>query len=64
MTNHYAVINKDTGLLFAGFDNDQQPTWTKEERLARSYNAKSDARGQALLFVSMGVKAQQTPVQL
>ena len=64
MTTNYAVINKNTGMLFAGFDNEQQPKWTTDERLARSYNFKSDARGQALLFVSMGVKAQQTPVRL
>lgn len=64
MTTSYTVKNKATGLLFAGFDAENQPLWTAEERKARSYSDKRDARGQALLFVCFGIKAQQQPVAL
>jgi len=64
MQTSYAVMNKETGLLFAGFDSDQQPSWTDDECKARKYGDKSDARGQAMLFVCFGVKAQQKPVSL
>jgi hypothetical protein len=64
MQTSYAVMNKGTGLLFAGFDSDKQPSWTDDEFKARKYSDKSDARGQALLFVCFGVKAQQKPVSL
>lgn len=60
----YAVMNKATGHLFAGFDTEQQPVWTDDERKARAYGEKSDARGQALLFVCFGIKAQQKPVMM
>jgi hypothetical protein len=64
MQTSYAVMNKATGQLFAGFDADNQPMWTDDERKARAYSDKSDARGQALLFMSFGIKAQQKPVAL
>lgn len=64
MNTRYAVMNKATGQLFAGFDADNQPTWTDDERKARAYGDKSEARGQAMLFVCFGVKAQQKPVKL
>ena len=62
MQPSYAVMNKVTGQLFAGFDSSNQPIWTDDERKAVAYREKSDARGQALLFVCFGVKAQQKPV--
>jgi hypothetical protein len=64
MTASYAVMNKATGQLFAGFDAEQQPVWTDDERKAYAYGRKEDARGQALLFVCFGIKAQQKPVAL
>lgn len=64
MQTSYAVMNKATGQLFAGFDADNQPLWTDDERKARAYNDKSAAHGQALLFVCFGIKAQQKPVVL
>lgn len=64
MQTSYAVMNKATSQLFAGFDADKQPMWTDDERKARAYGDKSEARGQALLFVAFGVKAQQKPVAL
>jgi hypothetical protein len=64
MQTSYAVMNKTTGQLFAGFDADQQPMWTDDERKASAYSDKCDARGQALLFVCFGIKAQQKPVTL
>lgn len=60
----YAVMNKATRQLFAGFDADNQLLWTNDERKARAYSRKEDARGQTLLFVCFGVKAQQKPVAL
>ena len=60
----YAVMHKETRQFFAGFDADQQPTWTDNESKARSYARKPDAHGQALLFMSFGIKAQQKPVAL
>ena len=62
MNTHYAVMNKATGQLFAGFDSNNEPKWTDDENQARAYESKSDARGQALLFACFGVKAQQKPV--
>lgn len=62
MQTSYAVKNKATGQLFVGFDANQQPMWTDDERKARAYSNKADARGQALLFACFGVKAQQKPV--
>lgn len=64
MQTRFAVMHKATGQLFAGFDSDNQPTWTNDERKARAYGDKSEARGQALLFVRFGVAAQQKPVTL
>lgn len=64
MQTSYAVMNKATGQLFAGFDADNQPLWTDDERRARAYVRKEDARGQALLFVCFGIKAQQKPVEV
>lgn len=64
MQTSYAVMNKATGQLFAGFDADKHPVWTDDERSARAYSDKSAARGQALLFVAFGIKAQQTPVKV
>ena len=63
MQTSYAVMHKETRQLFAGFDADKQPMWT-DERKARSYASKCDAHGQALLFMSFGIKAQQKPVAL
>jgi hypothetical protein len=62
MQTTYAVMNKATGQLFAGFDADKQPVWTDDERKARAYSHKADARGQAMLFACFGVKAQQKTV--
>lgn len=64
MQTSYAVMNKATGQLFAGFDADKQPVWTDDERKARSYSDKRDAHGQALLFACFGVNAQKKPVAL
>jgi len=64
MQTRYAVMNKATGQLFAGFDADQQPMWTDSEASARAYSNKRDAHGQALLFVCFGIRAQQKPVTL
>lgn len=64
MQSRFAVMNKETGQLFAGFDADNKPMWTDDERNARSYGDKSEARGQALLFMCFGVNAQQKPVAL
>jgi len=60
----YAVMIKATGQLFAGFDADQQPVWTDDERKARAYSHKADAHGQAMLFECFGVKVQKNPVSL
>lgn len=51
MQPSYAVMNKETRQLFAGFDADKLPMWTDDERKARSYARKSDAHSQALLFM-------------
>jgi hypothetical protein len=64
MQTSYAVVNKETRQLFAGFDADQEPVWTDDKRQARAYSDKRDARGQALLFACFGIKAQQKPVTL
>jgi hypothetical protein len=64
MTPSYAVMNKETGQLFAGFDADQQPVWTDDERKARTYSDKRDAHGQALLFACFDIKTQKKPVAL
>ena len=64
MTTSYAVMNKATGQLFAGFAADNQPTWTSDERKAYAYSRKEDARGQALLFMCFDIKVQQKPVVL
>ena len=55
MQTAYAVMNKQTGQLFAGFDADNNVRWTADWR---------DARGQALLFAAMLIPAQQKPVAL
>lgn len=60
----YAVMNKQTGQLFAGFDANNNVLWTDDERKARAYSDKRDARGQALLFAAMLIPAQQKPVAL
>lgn len=60
----YAVMNKESGQMFAGFDADNQPMWTDDERKAYAYGDKSQAHGQALLFECFGVKVQQKPVVL
>jgi len=64
MHTSYAVMNKATREMFAGFDANGQPLWTSDECKARAYNDKRDAHGQALLFVCFGIKAQQKPVAL
>jgi hypothetical protein len=64
MNATYAVRNKKTGELFAGFDVNQKPQWTVDESKAFAYVSKNDAYGQALLFNSFGIKAQQKPVAL
>ena len=64
MQTNYAVMSKTTGQLFVGFDADNNVLWTDDERQARAYSDKRDARGQALLFVAMLIPAQQKPVAL
>lgn len=64
MQTAYAVMNKQTGQMFAGFDADNNVLWTADERKARAYADRRDARGQALLFAAMLIPAQQTPVAL
>lgn len=64
MEARYAVMNKETRQLFAGFDADQQPMWTDDERKAKTYSDKRDAHGQALLFACFDIKAQKKPVAL
>ena len=64
MQTNYAVMNKTTGQLFAGFDAESDVLWTDDERKARAYSDKRDARGQALLFAAMLIPAQQKPVTL
>ncbi len=64
MQTAYAVMNKQTGQLFAGFDAEHNVLWTDDERKARAYADKRDARGQALLFAAMLIPAQQKPVAL
>ena len=64
MQTSYAVINKTTGQLFAGFDPEHNVLWTDDESSARTYNDKRDARGQALLFVAHLIPVQQKPVVL
>lgn len=64
MQQAYAVKHKKTGMFFAGFDAEKNPVWSAEERKARTYQHASDAKGQALLFVTFGIKVQQKPVKL
>ncbi len=62
MQVRYAVMNKATNKMFAGFDTEGNPIWTSRESKAKSYMEKSAAHGQALLFACFGIKAQQKPV--
>lgn len=64
MQARYSVVNKATGQFFAGFDSENQPSWTSDEKVAKAYGYKSEARGQAMLFMCFGIKAQQKPVVL
>ena len=57
---HYTILHKKTGLFFAGFKNDKE-TWTSDKNLAWS-DRKMIAVGQASLFRSLGINAQQKPV--
>jgi len=63
-TTSYAVMHKETRQFFAGFDANNQPTWTDREAAAQRYADKSAAHGQALLFTCFGIKAQKKPVVL
>lgn len=60
-TKTYGVMHKQTGLFFAGFNSQGEPTWGPECD-AKHYADESGARGQALLFLSFGVAVQRKPV--
>lgn len=53
MTAHvYGVRNRQTGLLFAGFDDSNRPIWTDDEVRAWKHNYLA-AKAQAALLVGV-----------
>lgn len=60
----FAVKHKTTGLLFAGFDANQNPVWTDDERKARHHPNRQAAESQAILFVRFGINAQRKAMPL
>ena len=56
----YGILNKETKKFFAGFKNNQAQ-WTSLESKAWT-NTNLIAKGQASLFISLGIKVQRKTV--
>ena len=53
-TDRYGVKNRETGELFAGFDDAQLPCWAPDERAARAFGSPDEVQMQAYLLHRFG----------
>lgn len=58
----YAILNKDTGSYFAGFDSDGAVLWGPASDAWQ--NRRDVAEGQARLLICCGANVQKKPVSL
>ena len=59
----FAVINKNNRKFFAGFNASGKATWTAGKTKAKAMTEQA-AKGQAALFIAMGVSVLRKPVAL
>ena len=57
-TTNYGVINKETNKYFSGFNKNHSIKWVSDKSKAWS-GSKDQAKAQASLFISTGVKGVQ-----
>lgn len=59
----FAVVNKANRQFFAGFDKSGKATWIADKQKAKAMTEQA-AKGQAALFIAMGVAVLRKPVVL